>query len=200
MNTRNPSVFARPFSDDRDGNVSHGYDAQDGITLREEAALRAFQAIISASDLGYEAPKKAAELAFRYADAFIAEYNRPGDEQRAKWAAEREAGRKLVATARYIIGGDHRIQLGSNIVNVEYVWDRHDKALVAAQQRVESDDPDAQPQWEPIRISTPATMILNGISERMAKLEDSILREQPSDLEEWGFEATNELPAWAQPK
>lgn len=204
MSSRNPYVYARPFSIDEDGDMPRVDVAQTGITLRDEAALRAFAAIIGNmnSPAAPEAMKAGiAQLAYQYADAFIKERNRPEDEAEARRQAEVKAARERIQNARYFIGADHHVQIGTGVVELEYVWDRTEKTVVAARNRALNDyEAPGEEDWRPINLGQALPASVLNIASRMENLEKNIEREKPWDLEEWGFEGANELPDWAQPQ
>jgi hypothetical protein len=195
MNPRNPSVFARPFSVDNDGGYSRPDPAQTGLDLRTHVAVEAFKAIIASSsdDLGYEAPRKASELAFMYADAFMTEYTRKDDEREAARKAEIAAERDRVRNARYIVVPFFEYRYGGGKMLCRFAYDQRAMRIVHAQLII---GPGGGADGEYDYADTFPVSQLADLSQDIANHDILEL----TDEEGHGGEATDTLPEWAQNK
>lgn len=183
MFEHNPPVHARPFSvDEHAGDRPEWYPAQSGITLREQAALTAFSAILTGywtnpGDANTDTIQfdRLARRAFEAADAFMVERNRPYDEQRAADARERE--RRL--NARYLVG-DYWPTGDEPAYTARFVFDRRTKTLLQLDYLHEE-------SWRP----------MTDAAER-ERLTNSLIVLDPANYGEWDLDAVDELPEWAK--
>lgn len=193
---RNPLAYPRPFSIDENGSDRpQAHEPQDGITLRELAALHAFQGILagywSNNQEAGMSKAEAAKEAFAYADAFIAERNRPADEAEAERRKEREMHRERILRARYLCADRYHYQFADGKKDCRFLFHRtrHEMLLVEV---LTHDDGLGNQEWAPAP------------HEEWAGLAREIDSKDIFDLtndEGWGMNATyykQFLPAWAQ--
>lgn len=188
MFEHNPPVHARPFSvDEHAGDRPEWYPAQSGITLREQAALTAFSAILTGLHThpgrgNRMTHDEIARAAFRHADAFLDEFTRPARERRQE---ERRQERARVQQSLYFVADHWSAAEGApRAGSWRFVYDKEDERIIAAQYAPHGGE------WIAATADDIAAMTHDLLVENAGALDDPAA---------YCADVSDELPEWAAP-